>query len=153
MIREADSSDFEAIAALEKQVFDMHKKARPDIVKKDPFNREYFENCLRDELIRIFVFEEDGSILGHCKTEVWEYNNHPLYGDEIVLGIDSMCVDEKVRGRQIGRHLFDKATSYAQEIGAARLELTVWDFNKNARSFYEHLGMSARTVRMELMLN
>jgi ribosomal protein S18 acetylase RimI-like enzyme len=36
--------------------------------------------------------------------------------------------------------------------GADFIELGVWDFNKNAKEFYEHLGMNVRMDRMEYKL-
>ena len=60
MIREACLSDFNAIFNLEHQVFNMHLDARPDMIKPEPpFNRDYFETCLNDENMKIFVFEEN----------------------------------------------------------------------------------------------
>jgi len=158
MIREANSSDFKAIAALEKQVSGIHFNARPDIFLKEPFNgdsvkaQKYFEECLQNECEKIFVYEENGDILGFCKTNAWDYEDHPVYKDVIVLNIDNICVDEKARGKGVGRHLFNKVKSYAKEAGAARLELVVSDFNKSAREFYEHLGMSVKTTCMELLI-
>jgi len=154
MIREACLSDFNAIYNLENQIFYMHLNARPDMIKpkKEPFGRDYFENCLNDEKVKIFIFEENGEILGHCMTRQWEYDNHHMFYDMKILEINDLCVDEKARGKNIGRQLFNRAKEYAKEIGAIRLELTVWGFNKNARKFYEHLGMSERTIRMEMII-
>ena len=57
MIREANLTDFAAINTLEKQVFDMHFDVRSDVIEKYPFNRDYFEECLLDGSVKIFVFE------------------------------------------------------------------------------------------------
>ena len=154
MIREASLSDFGAISALEGQVFYIHFNARADMLKpkKEPFNRDYFEKCLNDENIKIFVFEESGSILGHCIARKCEIKNHELFRDMTMLEIDVLCVDERARGKSIGRQLFNTVKAYAKEIGVARLELMVWEFNKCARQFYEQLGMSARISRMELII-
>ena len=154
MIREACISDFNAISNLENQVFRMHLNAHPDMIKprKEAFDREYFESCLNDEKIKIFVFEENNEILGHCITRQWEYENHHMFYDMKILEINDLCVDEKSRGKNIGRRLFEHAKDYAKEIGAVRLELMVWAFNKNAREFYEHLGMSERISRMEIII-
>ena len=154
MIREACISDFNAISNLESQVFYMHLNARPDMIKprQQPFERDYFESCLNDENVKIFVFEDNGEILGHCITRKLEYNNHHMFYDTVILEINDLCVDEKVRGKNIGRQLFNRAKDYAKETGAARLELTVWNFNKNAREFYEHLGITERTIRMEMII-
>ena len=152
MVREACLSDFAGISHLENQVFYMHLNARPDMIKpkEEPFSRAYFETCLADENMKIFVYEAAGEILGHCFVRQWAYENHPMYYDGKILEIDDFCVDENARGKQIGRKLFHRAKAYAKEIGAVRIELTVWSFNENAREFYEHLGMAERTRRMQM---
>ena len=153
MIREARISDFDAIYNLENQVFQIHLDARPDLIKpKLPFNKGYYEKCLQDDMKKVYVFEENGEVLGYCITVKLEFKNHHIYHDMIVLEINDMCVDEKVRGKNIGRQLVDKSIKYAKDIGAARLELSVWGFNKNARQFYEHHGMTERTIRMEMTI-
>ena len=153
MIREACISDFNAISNLEKQVFHIHLNARPDMIKPElPFNKDYFESSLNAENAKIFVYEENGAILGYCITKKWGYNNHHLFYDMTILDINDMCVDEKARGKNIGRQLFNRAKDYAKEIGAAKIELSVWNFNKNARQFYEHLGMTERISRMEFII-
>ena len=154
MIREACTSDFNAISDLERQVFHIHLNARPDMIKpKEPFNRDYFETSLNDENAKIFVYVENGEILGYCITKKMGYENHHLFYDMTILDINDMCVDVKARGKGIGRKLFDQAKDYAKEIGAAKIELSVWNFNKNARQFYERLGMTERVSRMEIVVD
>ena len=153
MIREACTSDFNALSNLERQVFYIHLSARPDMIKPDePFNKDYFESSLNDKNVKIFVYEENGKILGYCITKKWGYSNHHLFYDMTILDINDMCVDEKARGKSIGRKLFNRAKDYAKEIGASKIELSVWYFNKNARQFYEHLGMTERISRMEIII-
>ena len=130
MIRDACSSDFEAIFNLETQVHQIHFNARPDMVKPDvPFNKEYYETCLSDEDMKIFVYEENGDVLGYCITRILRHSNHHLFCDMTVLEINDMCVDETVRGKAIGYQLFSYAKEYASKIGATKLELSVWAFN------------------------
>jgi len=151
MIREACITDFIGILKLENQVFQIHLNARPDMIKPQlPFNQGYFEQCLQDENKSIFIYEESGDILGYCITVINEYKDNHLYFDHKILEISDMCVDEKARGRNIGRLLVDRAKQCAKEVGATRLELMVWGFNKDARQFYEHLGFAERISRMEM---
>jgi len=133
----------------------MHYDARPDLIKPkdEPFNKEYFDSCLSNNKVKIFVCEQDGEILGHCITKTLEYTNHHIYYDMTILEIDDLCVDKKARGKNVGRQLFEKARAHAKEIGATRMELTVWGFNENARQFYEHLGMVEKVCRMEMLVN
>jgi len=154
MIRDACISDFNAILNLQNQVFQIHLTARPDMIKpKLPFNQGYFEQSLQDDNKKFLVFEKDRNILGYCIIQVLEYKDHHILHDMKIVEINDMCVDEKTRGNNIGRQFVDSAKDYAKEIGAARLELTVWGFNKSARQFYEHLGMSERTIRMEMSVD
>ncbi len=153
-IREATLSDFDGISLLEGQVFKLHLDARPDMMKprKRAFESEYFEKCLGDENIKIFVAEESGQIVGHCITRKWGYKDHPMIFDMTILDIDDLCVDERFRGKGVGKLLFERAVSYAKELSADHVELSVWGFNENAREFYEHLGMKVRISRMEYIL-
>jgi len=107
----------------------------------------FIQSC-QDENIKIFVSEEAGSVLGYCITRKLEFKDHHMFFDMMILEIVNLCVDEKARGKSIGRQLFERAKEYGNEIRATRLELTVWVFNKNAKQFYEHLGMSERTHRL-----
>ncbi|MDR2571423.1 MAG: GNAT family N-acetyltransferase [Oscillospiraceae bacterium] len=110
MIRDACTSDFNGILNLERQVFQIHLNARPDMIRPLlPFNQDYFEQCLQDEKKKIYVYEENGNILGYCITVINEYKDNHLYFDHKVLEINDMCVDKKVQGRGIGRQLVDKA--------------------------------------------
>jgi len=153
MIRDAYMSDFDAVLNLENQVFQIHINAHPDMIKpKLPLNKDYYEKCLQDENFKVLVFEENETILGFCIAQILVYKDHYLFYDMKTLEISDMCVDEKARGRSIGRQLVNSAKVYAKECGATRLELSVWWFNKNARQFYEHLGMTERTCRMEMIL-
>ena len=153
MIREACISDFSGISTLENQVFQIHLDARPDMIKPElPFNQNYFEECLHDENMKIFVFEDAGCIIGYCVTRKIEHKGHYMFFDMIILEINNLCVDERVRCKNIGRQLFNHVKEYADAIGASRLELSVWAFNENAIQFYKRLGMSERTSRFELVL-
>lgn len=79
--------------------------------------------------------------------------------------LQSLAVDSDLRGRGVGRELFDDATDRARRCGATTLTLDVASTNPRARALYERLGMqcsgtswptfarpSVRVHRMELPL-
>jgi ribosomal protein S18 acetylase RimI-like enzyme len=68
------------------------------------------------------------------------------------INIEDLCIEKEYQKRGIGKKLFDEAVNYGRKIEANILELGVWDFNKNAVEFYEHLGMKTRLRRMEYKL-
>jgi len=65
------------------------------------------------------------------------------------IEIDDLCVDEKYRKKGIGKRLFEEVKTYSKENGINFIELMVWEFNENARKFYENMGMKIRINRME----
>ena len=159
MIREAKKSDFDAIYKLEIQVADMHLSARPDIFKNPLWwsrNAENFEECLEDEYMKLFVFDDGGKILGHCKVDIYgpgeEDESDDTQHEVLVLFIETIFVDGAARGRGIGRQLLERAKAYGKEIGAVRLELCAWNLNQGVTAFYEHLGMAVQSAQMELIL-
>ncbi|MCL2412356.1 MAG: GNAT family N-acetyltransferase [Treponema sp.] len=146
-IRIANLLDIEKIMVLEEQAFKLHSEARPDLIGKHTVN---IKGIIEDNNREVFVVDNENEIIGFCIVSVFEIKNHFMYPDMTNIEIDDFCVDEKYRQKGIGKKLFEKVKLYAKEKRAQYITLTVWDFNKNAKNFYEHLGMKTRTNRMEL---
>ena len=68
------------------------------------------------------------------------------------LYLDDLCVDESVRGRHIGRMLYERVLLAARELGCSRVTLHAWNFNESAFGFYEKLGMTPLYTTMEQKL-
>ena len=56
------------------------------------------------------------------------------------LDIDEICVDKDHRRQGIASSIMKYIENYAKEIGIERIELNMWEFNEEARSFYEKSG-------------
>jgi ribosomal protein S18 acetylase RimI-like enzyme len=118
--------------------------------EKTPFNLEYFKKCIANENIKIFVAEENNNIMGFCITQKRSVKAHPILSDMVSMEIEDLCVDKKHQNKGAGKKLFEEVIKYSKENGISKIELSIWEFNKNAKEFYEHLGMKTRTRRMEL---
>ena len=66
--------------------------------------------------------------------------------------MDDLAVHPDFRGQGIGRALLEESRRQALARGAVPLELMVWAFNQNAIEFYEHAGMTPRSMIMEMKL-
>jgi ribosomal protein S18 acetylase RimI-like enzyme len=128
---------------------------RPDLhdSKKNPKNDDFLKMCMEEENCKIFVAEEGNSIIGYCVIQINEIKNHFVFYDMKSIEILDFCVDEKYRKKGIGKQLFETVKKFAKENDANFIELGVWEFNQNAKKFYEHLGMKTRISRMELKVN
>lgn len=153
-IRTANLVDIEKILFLEEQVFQLHSKKRPDWIdcKKRPNNYDFIKNIIESNSGKIFIAEYENEIIGHCIISIREIKNHPMFFDMKNIEIEDLCVDEKYRKKGVGKKLFEEVKMYSKEIGIKYIELSVWEFNKNAITFYENLGMKTRIKRMELKI-
>jgi ribosomal protein S18 acetylase RimI-like enzyme len=151
-IRTAIVSDFDEILTIEKQISELHYNARPDLINKEkiPFNFEHFRKCIEDENYKIFVAEENNTIVGVCITQKRSIKDHLIFNDMVNMEIEDLCVDKRYQNKGIGKKLFEKVVEYSKENKINKIELSVWEFNKNAKKFYEHLGMKTRISRMEI---
>jgi ribosomal protein S18 acetylase RimI-like enzyme len=148
-IRTANLTDIEKIMFLENQVFELHSKARPDWIGKNPTNYDHIKSIIESNNGKIFIAEENGMLIGHCLINVREIKNHHMFHDMKNIEIEDLCIDEKYRKKGIGKKLFEEVKIYAKENGINIIELSVWEFNENAKKFYENMGMKTRINRME----
>ena len=153
MIRKAETKDIKGIIDLLYQVDAVHHGIRPDLFKGNTpkYDEQALEAILSDRSKPIFVFDE-GKILGHAFCQITEIKNHRLLQDTKTLYIDDICVDETVRGKHIGKALYEFVRGYAKSIGCYNITLNVWEGNDAAYSFYKHMGMQVQKTGMETIL-
>ncbi|HBF58095.1 GNAT family N-acetyltransferase, partial [Exiguobacterium sp.] len=69
--------------------------------------------------------------------------------DKHYLRVISLVVADTHQKQGVGKRLMQAASAHAETIGCDRIELGVDDANQEAIAFYEALGMSVRSRRME----
>ena len=153
VIRKACVKDIPRIIDLLHQVNMVHFDCRPDLFK--PHTTKYDESQLAaiidDETTPVFVYC-DGEVLGYAFGQLQEVKDDILLQDMRTLYIDDICVDEKARGRHIGKALYEYVKDYAKSIGCRNMTLNVWEGNDPALSFYRSMGMKVRKTCMETEL-
>ena len=154
MIRRAIPEDVGKIQELLSQIDLIHHEGRPDLFKiGTKYTDSEIVSIMSDEDRPVFVYvDDDGVVLGYCfcEIEVTEEDNIRPYMK--TLYIDDLCVDEKLRGKHIGRELYDAAVKLAKDSGCYNLTLNVWSCNTSALRFYESCGLVPQKVGMELIL-
>ena len=154
MIRRAVEKDISKIIDLLKQVCLVHHKARPDIFKVGTkYSAEELKVILKDESRPILVsVDENDNVQGYCFCIYQQHVNNSVLTDIKTLYIDDLCVDETLRGKHIGKELYESAVELAKETGCYNLTLNVWSCNQSAIKFYESLGLLPQKIGMELIL-
>lgn len=154
MIRYAMEKDIAKMEELLLQVDMVHHNGRPDIFKIGrKYSEEELKELLKDELRPILVsVNEEDEVLGYCFCIYQQHKNNSVLTDIKTLYIDDLCVDEKYRGKKIGKELYEAAVCLAKETDCYNLTLNVWSCNPSAMRFYEACGLVPQKVGMELLL-
>jgi len=137
--------DWEKVNKLAMQVHKMHVHWRPDLFfdVEEVILREDFEVMLQNK--EIFVAKLCEEIVGYIVFNIKEKNNHIMrYRKQ--LSIEAICVDEKHRGKGIGRSLLEHVKTIGKENNCTDMYLTVNEENKDAIKLYEKFGFKVRNI-------
>ena len=154
IIRRAETKDKARLGQLLSQVLLVHHNARPDLFKSaaKKYTDAELDAILADATRPIFVAESDGEVLGYAFCIFIQHKDNNILTDVKTLYIDDLCVDENIRGKGIGRSLYNYVVEYAKECGCYNVTLNVWADNKPALAFYESIGLHKQKIGMELIL-
>ncbi len=147
IIRRMTFEDYEQAEELFKKLHNLHAEMEPDIYKKlDCVNKKRdFKKQVKSKYKIMLCAEENGKIIGVSNTKLCTSGM-----TEIKMAfMDALYVEDKFRGKGIGKKLFLETEHIAKENGAKRLDLHVWEFNANAINFYKSLGMEVQRYTFE----
>lgn len=155
-IRRAKEKDMDRINELLRQVCMVHHIGRPDLFKGNnnrKYTNEQLLGIIHDDLRPIFVaVDEADQVMGYAFCIFQQHLNDNILTDIKTLYIDDLCVDENIRGRHIGKTLYEYVLKFAKEQGCYNVTLNVWNCNETAMRFYENCGLKPQKIGMETIL-
>lgn len=153
-IRFAVSDDAEQVNSLRKQVNDLHVQGKPEVFRGGFTKelRDYVYEIFADPLKKIVVYESGGVICALAVLNHITKPENPFMLERDYLDIDEFCVDEAFRRKGIATEMIGFIRGYAKAEGFARLELNMWEFNRDALAFYEAAGFTTYRRYMEMKL-
>ena len=154
MISLAVEKDIPKMLDLLSQVCLVHHRGRPEIFKiGTKYSSQDLKVLLADKERPILVaVDENDSVMGYCFCIFQQHNDNSVLTDIKTLYIDDLCVDENLRGKHIGKQLYQAAVKLAKENGCYNLTLNVWSCNPSALRFYESIGLRPQKIGMEMIL-
>ena len=97
----------------------------------------------------MFVAEDVTGLLGFCMALVQHRPATPVRDERRLVEIDEIVVRADRRRCGVATALLDAATAWGRDQpGVTAVELNVWDFNDEARAFYEARGFGTLVRRM-----
>ena len=150
-IRNMILDDYNEVDRLMAQVHQLHVNGRPDLYidVEHIYSFDQFKEMVENEDMITILAEENDKVIGICMVSM---RARTCMVKRRTAYMEDLCVDEACRGKGIGKKLFLYAKDQAVKMGAERLDLMVWDFNENARKFYESMGMKPQRYIYETML-
>lgn len=154
MIRKAEEKDIPKISDLLSQVDIVHHNGRPDIFKiGEKYSADEIKEIIKDTKRPILVAtDENDCVLGYCFCIYQQHIDNSVLTDIKTLYIDDLCVDAALRGKHIGRELYEAAVKLAKDNGCYNVTLNVWSCNQSALKFYESCGLKPQKIGMEHIL-
>ncbi len=153
-IRRAIPADAERILKLLLQVEAVHQKGRPDLFRENgiKFTEKELFCIMEDEARPIFVADCGGAVIGYVFCILSEIKDSPMQFDMKTVHLEDVCVDESCRGMGVGSALMEYVIDWAKKQGIDRMDLDVWEFNEDARKFYERYGFATQKRRLDMWL-
>jgi len=153
-VRFAEEHELGHVNELRKQVNDLHVAGKPEIFKPG-FPKELADHIYtiwNDPDQRIVVNERNGAICGFALLHHIRRPETPFMFERDYLDVDEFCVDEACRRTGVATELIGFIRTYAKAEGFDRVELNMWEFNRDALAFYEAVGFTTYRRYMEMKL-
>ena len=149
-VRLAEKTDLERVNVLRRQVNDLHVAGRPDIFKPGfPKELSDYIYVIRDDPEKeIVVAESEGTVCGYAVLHRVRRPETPFMAAREYLDIDEFGVDPAFRRQGAAAAMVGYIRDFALRLGVRRVELNMWEFNRDALAFYTAAGF--RTYRRYL---
>lgn len=155
VIKRAVESNMDGINNLLNQVLMVHHNGRPDLFKANTkkYTDEELKVIINDDTRPIFVaLDDDDNVMGYAFCVMIQHIDDNILTDIKTIYIDDLCVDENIRGKHVGKSLYEYVIDFAKNQGCYNVTLNVWSCNEPATKFYNSLGLKPQKVGMEYIL-
>jgi len=142
MIRRALPDDYVQMCRLFDALDELHRNRAPwmfEAPASQPRSESFFADLLGNEDAVVFVADA-GHLVGVAHGLMRAAPDFPVFVRQRWGVVDGVVVDPAWRRRGIGTLLTQSIEEWALGLGARWVELNVYEFNAEARRFYEALG-------------
>jgi ribosomal protein S18 acetylase RimI-like enzyme len=149
LLREAQATDMPLVKKLAVETSWAYlPEAQRKLLSREKWSMnvsEYFESILKEEDTEVFIVED----------KLHKYVGHLIVGQNkgTITGLYScyiydIFVEEKFRGKGIGKLLLEKAEDYCRSKGFSRIALSVTANNDSAIKLYRRTGYRPERIAM-----
>ena len=140
-IKIMEKNDIADVQLLFAELQNLHAKNEPEIFVKDVVrSAEYYLDILNKNDRVIWVAVENSKVVGCIKGKIIDFDGKDILKKRKYGFIDGMIVDKSNRGKLVEYKLQNALFSWFKEQGITHIEASVWNFNENAKKYYEAFG-------------
>ncbi len=150
-IRAATDTDYGRLQQVFDEVEEFHREALPTIFRKPETtfpSQGMFTSLVHDSGAEVLITEGEKSVLGFLIIREARSPDDPILMPRRYATIDMLAVRRDYQRNGIGSRLVDAAHAWARGRGLGEAELEVWEFNDQARAFYEHMAYRTLSLRL-----
>ena len=154
IIRFAREEELGRVNELRRQVNDLHAAGKPEVFRKGfgPELQDLVYAIWEDPAQEIVVAEADGELCGYAVLHHITKPENPFMYERDFLDVDEFGVDPDFRRQGVATEMIAFIRDWAKGRGFDRIELNMWEFNREALAFYEAMGFQTYRRYMELPL-
>ena len=144
-IRKAIATDSLLLSSLCVDVQCLHAETHPEIFKmphSDDFAVSFFNEVLADSTIQIYIAEEKQRAIGYIFCKLFERPEGPFTYANRFLQVEHISVQPNAQRHGVGAALVKQVQKLARELGVTKIQLSSWDFNTRAHTFFERHGFT-----------
>ena len=141
--------DVSKVAELSYMVGKMHDEEMPNYFNKTTFDEHFniIKKMKDDDNAMVMVAKVGEEVVGFICLGIIEDKRLGYKVNKIGV-VYNLGVDEKFRGRGIGKKLIKEGECYFKKNGCEVVDLNVYCFNKGAINFYKNLGYEVIDINM-----
>ena len=150
IVRAAQSTDFDAIRGLFKDLDRFHAAGEPGLLRVPNVSRVIrgeLDEWITSENCFFAVAEVEGKVVGLIDASI-RGPGDPTDQDRPWCGVHNLAVKSDWQRRGVGMQLMQATEEWAQKKGLADVRLNVFEFNRGARAFYEQLGYRVLSLQL-----
>lgn len=143
-IKKLDLTDINELQKVSVETFyDTFADQNTEKNMQDYLSNSYNFETLTEELKNknsffYFVLNDEDNIMGYLKLNINDAQSEDDF--ENALEIERIYIRKEFQKQGLGKVLYNVALTKATELEKQRIWLGVWEFNQNAKAFYQHLG-------------
>lgn len=143
-IKKLDLTDINELQKVSVETFyDTFADKNTEKNMQDYLSNSYNFETLTEELKNknsffYFVLNDEDNIMGYLKLNINDAQSEDDF--ENALEIERIYIRKEFQKQGLGKVLYNIALTKATELEKQRIWLGVWEFNQNAKAFYQHLG-------------